>query len=35
MVTDPNGAILQGATVNATNIATNITSTTKTNQEGT
>ena len=34
-VTDPNGAIVPGATVTATNIATNITSTTKTNQEGT
>ena len=34
-VTDPNGAIVPGATVQATNIATNITSTTKTNQVGT
>jgi carboxypeptidase family protein len=34
-VTDPNGAIVPGATVQATNIATNITSTAKTNQEGT
>ena len=34
-VTDPNGAIVPSATVTATNIATNITSTTKTNQEGT
>jgi hypothetical protein len=33
-VTDPNGAIVPGATVHATNIATNITSATKTNQEG-
>jgi Carboxypeptidase regulatory-like domain len=34
-VTDPNGGIVPGATVQATNIATNITSTAKTNQEGT
>ena len=34
-VTDPNGAVVPGATVNATNVATNISSGTKTNQEGT
>ena len=34
-VTDPNGAVVPGATVNATNIATNISSATTTNQEGT
>jgi hypothetical protein len=33
-VTDPNGAVVPGATVNATNIATNISSATTTNQEG-
>jgi Carboxypeptidase regulatory-like domain len=33
-VTDPNGAVVPGATVHATNTATNITSATKTNQEG-
>ncbi len=34
-VTDPNGAVVPGAIVNATNIATNISSGTKTNPEGT
>ena len=34
-VTDPNGAVVPGATINATNIATNISSVTTTNQEGT
>ena len=34
-VTDPNGAVVQGAVVNATNIATNISSSTKTNEDGT
>jgi hypothetical protein len=34
-VTDPNGAVVPGAVVNATNIATNISSSTKTNQAGT
>jgi Carboxypeptidase regulatory-like domain len=33
-VTDPNGGVLQGATVTATNVATNIATATKTNQEG-
>jgi Carboxypeptidase regulatory-like domain len=33
-VTDPNGAVVPGATVSATNIATNISTGTKTNQEG-
>jgi hypothetical protein len=34
-VTDPNGAVVPGATVNATNIATNISSSAQTNQVGT
>jgi hypothetical protein len=34
-VTDPNGAVVPGATVNATNVATNISSETQTNQVGT
>ena len=34
-MTDPNGAVVPGATVNATNIATNISTATTTNQEGT
>ena len=34
-VTDPNGAVVPGATVNATNVATNISNATKTNQDGT
>jgi hypothetical protein len=34
-VTDPNGGVVQGAAVTATNVATNISSATKTNQEGT
>jgi hypothetical protein len=33
-VTDPNGAVIQGASVTATNNATNVSTTTKTNQEG-
>ena len=33
-VTDPNGGVVQGAAVTVTNIATNISSATKTNQEG-
>jgi hypothetical protein len=34
-VTDPNGAVVPGAVVDATNIATNIGSSTKTNDDGT
>src|SRR5207247_9810249 len=34
-VTDPNGAVVPGATVNATNVATNISSEAQTNQVGT
>jgi hypothetical protein len=34
-VTDPNGAVVPGATVNATNVATNISSSAQTNQVGT
>ena len=34
-VVDPNGGIVQGAAVTATNVATNVSTATKTNQEGT